>query len=304
MSLEPAKPEQNVLHGIGWMLLTSTLFVCVTGIVRHLGSALPAVEAAFLRYLFGVIMISPVFIPLFKRPPSAANMKIYAIRGVVHGFAVMLWFFAMARIPIGEVTAIGYCTPIFVTIGAALFLGEKLQIRRILAVAMGFMGALIILRPGFQELKLGQLAQFAATPLFATSFIMAKKMTDKTDPALIVAMLSLFCTIVLLPGAMMQWRTPSQEEIFWLTLTALFATLGHYTLTRAFKAAPITVTQPFSFLQLVFAVLMGIFIFGEPLDIYVLIGGAVIVGAATYISHRETIAARKQSTPPVASTKV
>lgn len=300
----PAKSEPNILHGIGWMLLTSILFVCVTGIVRHLGSGLPAVEAAFLRYLFGLIMIAPAFLQLRNQRPGAANLKLYAFRGIVHGFAVMLWFFAMARIPIGEVTAIGYCTPIFVTIGAALFLGEKLQIRRVMAVIIGFAGALIILRPGFQELKLGQLAQLAATPLFATSFIIAKKMTDKTDPALIVAMLSLFCTITLLPGALLQWRTPSTDEIFWLVLTALFATLGHYTLTRAFKAAPITVTQPFSFLQLVWAVLMGIFLFGEPLDVYVLVGGAVIVAAATYISHRETLAARKKSIPPVPATKV
>ncbi len=286
------------------MILTGVLFVCVTGIVRHLGSALPAVEAAFLRYLIGLVMISPALLRLIHHKPSAANMKFYAFRGIVHGFAVMLWFYAMARIPIAEVTAIGYVAPIFVTLGAAFFLREKMHARRILGVVAGFIGALVILRPGFEAINLGQLAQLAAAPLFATSFIMAKKMTDKSDPAVIVAMLSLFCTLTLLPGAILQWRAPSVDEIFWLTLTAFFATVGHYTITQAFKAAPITVTQPFAFLQLVWAAALGMAVFNEPLDAYVLLGGGIIVAAATYISHREAVAARKQYTPPAAATKV
>jgi len=286
------------------MVLTGLLFVAVTGIVRHLGSQLPAVEAAFLRYAIGLLLISPVFLRLRHHRPSASNMKFYASRGLVHGIAVMLWFYAMARIPIAEVTAIGYISPIFVTLGAAFFLKEKVQFRRIMGVGFGFIGALIILRPGFETINLGQLAQLAAAPLFAASFLMAKKMTDKTDPLLIVAMLSLFCTLVLLPGAILQWRTPTTDELMWLTLTAVVATTGHYTLTQAFKAAPITVTQPIAFLQLVWAMLLGMFVFGEPLDFYVMLGGGVIVAAATYISHREAVIARKQITPPATATKM
>ncbi len=286
------------------MILTGLLFVTVTGIVRHLGSQLPAVEAAFLRYAIGLILISPAFLRLRHHRPSTANMKFYAGRGLVHGIAVMLWFYAMARIPIAEVTAIGYISPIFVTLGAAFFLKEKVQFRRLMGVGVGFIGALIILRPGFETINLGQLAQLAAAPLFATSFLMAKKMTDKTDPAIIVAMLTLFCTLVLLPGAILQWRTPGIDELMWLTLTAIVATTGHYTLTQAFKAAPITVTQPIAFLQLVWAMLLGMFVFGEPLDFYVMLGGGIIVAAATYISHREAVIARKQITPPAPATKL
>jgi len=282
------------------MVLTGILFVAVTGVVRHLGSELPAVEAAFLRYAIGLAMISPVFLRLRHHRPSAANMRFYAGRGLVHGIAVMLWFYAMARIPIAEVTAIGYVAPIFVTLGAAIFLKEKLHFRRIMGVVFGFAGAVIILRPGFETLNLGQMAQLAAAPLFAASFLMAKKMTDKIDPALIVAMLSLFCTLVLLPGAILQWRTPTFEELSWLTLTALLAT----TLTQAFKAAPITVTQPIAFLQLVWAAALGMLVFGEPLDFYVMLGGGIIVGAATYISHREAVSVAKEITPPATATKM
>ena len=289
--------------GILWMVVTGFLFVIVTGIVRHLGSDMPAVEAAFIRYSIGLVIVLPGLVAYVRRRPAWKKTGLFAARGIVHGFGVMLWFFAMARIPIAEVTAIGYTAPIFVTIGAAVFLSEKLHMRRIAAVIIGLLGTAIILRPGFQEINIGQLAQFTAAPLFATSFLLAKKLTEDESAGTIVALLSLFCTLTLLPGAILQWRTPTSEEVMWLALTAAAATAGHYTLTRALACAPITVTQPISFLQLVWASILGMVVFGEALDPYVVAGGALIVVAASYISHREAVAARKEITPPVPATK-
>ncbi len=304
MSLAQTASQQDTLQGIFWMILTGLLFVCVTGIVRYLGSDMPAIEAAFIRYVIGLMLITPVLLKLRPKLPDGRKMTLFAMRGIVHGVAVMLWFYAMARIPIAEVTAIGYTSPIFVTIGAALFLGEKFQRRRISAVLAGFVGAVIILRPGFAEISLGQMAQLTAAPLFAASFIIAKKLTRDEDPAFIVYMLSVFCTLTLLPGAIYQWRTPTPEEVFWLAMTAIFATAGHYALTRAFRAAPITVTQPIGFLQLVWAALLGLVAFGEHIDPFVILGATVIIAAATYISHREATVARHQHTPPSPATKV
>ena len=293
----------GTVRGIGWMILTGVFFVFVTCIVRYLGTDLPAVESAFIRYAIGLVMVLPALIKVLRHLPDGGTMGLYAARGCAHAVGVFLWFYAMARIPIAEVTAIGYTSPIFVTIGAAMFLGERLYVRRIAAVLIGFGGTLIILRPGFETINGGQLAQLMAAPFFATSFILAKKLTSRQDPAAIVAMLSLFCTLALLPGAISQWRTPTAEELFWLTMTAAFATAGHYTLTKAFEAAPITVTQPVGFLQLVWATLLGVVLFGEALDPFVLMGGGIIVAAATYISHREAQAARQQVTPPAVATK-
>ncbi|MEM8811717.1 MAG: DMT family transporter [Pseudomonadota bacterium] len=302
--IQPATERSGTAIGIGWMVLTGVLFVIVTCIVRYLGSDMPPIEAAFIRYVIGLLLVLPPLVAYFRSRPPVKRTALFGLRGFIHGFAVILWFYAMARIPIAEVTAIGYTAPIFVTIGAALFLGETLHIRRIAAVVCGLLGALIILRPGFQEIALGQLAQLAAAPLFAASFLMAKRLTDHENPAVIVALLSLFCTITLLPGAILQWRQPTMEEVFWLGMTALAATAGHYTMTRALASAPITVTQPITFLQLVWASLLGMLLFGEALDPFVFAGGAVIVAAATYISHRETVAARREVTPPTPATKI
>ncbi len=286
-------PANRVLAGIGWMLLTTLMFVAVTGVVRYLGSDIPAAQAAFIRYLIGCILVLPMLLPLLKVRPQRSTLLLYVVRGVVHGFAVILWFYAMARIPIAEVTAIGYTTPLFVTLGAWLVFRERLHARRIAAVGIGLLGAFIILRPGFQEVQIGALAQLLAAPLFACSFLIAKRLTVTQSPGAIVGMLSIFCTLTLLPGAILEWRDPTLEEVFWLGMTAVFATTGHYTLTRAFQAAPLTVTQPISFLQLVWAALLGMLAFGEALDPYVFIGGGIIVAAATFISHREMRAARR-----------
>ena len=118
-------------------------------------------------------------------------------------------------------------------------------------------------------------------------FLLAKKLTDEADSAEIVAMLSLGCTIVLLPMALADWRDPTWAEVGWLALTALCATAGHYTLTRAYACAPITVTQPITFLQIVWATILGVVAFGEPADIFITTGAAVIVGSAWYIARRE-----------------
>ena len=159
------------------------------------------------------------------------------LRGVAHGTAVMLWFFAMARIPIAQVTAIGFTTPIFTTMGAVLFLGEVLHARRIAAVVVSFLGTLIILRPGAVSIELGALAQLAAAPLFACSFLIAKKLTETESSASIVAYMSVFVTLALLPPALLVWRTPTLTELGWLFVTAIFATAGHYTFTRAMQLA-------------------------------------------------------------------
>jgi len=280
------------------MLITGLLFVFVTGIVRHLGSDMPAIEAAFIRYAIGVVIMIPVYFRIFRKPISGNLWGAFALRGTMHAVGVMLWFYAMARIPIAEVTAIGYVTPIFVTIGAAIFIGEKFQLRRIAGVIVGLLGALVILRPGFQEISIGQLAQLGTAPFFAASFLLAKKLTESNNSETIVAMLTLFCTIALLPGALWQWRNPTLFEFGMLGLTAIIATLGHYAMTKALHAAPISATQPITFLQLIWATLMGVFIFGEAIDAYVILGGGMIVAAASYISYRESVVARKQITPP------
>ena len=286
--------ENSIALGMWWMFLTGLCFVGVTITVRYVGTGIPAPEAAFIRYLMGTLLLAPVFLQGYQRFRATGAVQLMLWRGIAHGFGVILWFYAMAHIPIAQVTALGYLTPVVVTVLAAVFLGEMIQMRRVVAVIVGFLGVLIIVRPGFAEVSVGQMAQLATTPLFAISFILAKKLSDHVDPVLIVASLSLVCTLTLLPIALLDWVQPSLLEWALLSLTAVLATLGHYTMTRAFMYAPIGALQPVSFLQLVWATLAGIVLFGEPVDQFVLIGGTILVASAGYIAHRESVLAKRE----------
>lgn len=280
------------LRGILWMVATGLLFVTVTGIVRHLGTDMSPVQAAFIRYGFGLLLIAPVLFRLKSPFATPRILGLHSIRGFIHGIGVMLWFFAMARIPIAEVTALGFTAPIFTTLGAALFLGEKLHYYRIGAVLMGFGGAIVVLQPGFQEINLGSIAQLTAAPIFSCSFLIAKRLTSVESSGAIVAYLSVFVTLTLLPPALYFWRTPTWVELGWLLATATCATAGHYTLSQAFRSADITVTQPVQFLQLVWATLLGLVLFGEEPEVWTWVGGGMIVASATFIAHREGIRRR------------
>lgn len=290
--------------GALWMLAAGLAFVAVNGIVKYLGTALPAAEAAFLRYALGLVFFLPMLRPLLRDRPSPRLLAAFAGRGLLHSFAVMLWFFSMARIPIAEVTAINYLSPIGVTVGAALFLGERLAFRRIAAVVVAMAGVLIVLRPGIRAVEPGHIAMLAAALIFAASYLMAKRLTGFAGPQAIVAQLSIWVTVGLTPFALAVWVPPQLSQVFWLFVTAGFATLGHLCMTQAFRLAPVTVTQPVTFLQLLWATLLGVIFFGEPVDPYVVAGGLLIIGAIGFITWREAVLNRRGVTPPVGATEV
>lgn len=295
----PSRP----VTGIFWMLVTGFCFIAVTALVKYMGPRLPAAEAAFLRYAMGLVFVLPVLGVMRAERITRKQYALFATRGICHAGGVILWFFAMTRIPIAEVTAMNYLAPIYVSIGAAIFLGERLAARRIIAVILGLLGAVIILRPGFRELSGGHIAMLFAAVVFAGSYLLAKVLADQTKPAVVVTMLSIFVTLGLAPLAIPVWITPTAQELGLLAAVAVFATAGHFTMTLAFAAAPVTVTQPVTFLQLVWATALGALAFSEPVDIWVILGGFVILSSVTFITWREAVL-KRQITPNANATKV
>lgn len=293
MSISPQTRQD--LIGIGWMLAAGLSFVGVNGTVRWLGQALPAPEAAFLRFAFGLLFLLPVLLPALRRGFSKQIWRLFALRGALHVVAVILWFYAMARITVAEVTAIGFLNPIVVTVGATLLLGERISWRRGMAIGVALLGALIVLRPGLRALEPGHLAQLGASVTFGASYLVAKRLSGQVPAAVVVAMMSLVVTLGLAPIAALAWVCPSLLQCAVLSATALFATAGHYAMTRAFVAAPLTVTQPVVFLQLIWASLLGALVFAEPVDPWVILGGGVMIGAICYITWREAVQRRAQA---------
>lgn len=289
--------QNNPLRGALFMALTGLNFLAVTAIVKIIGAELPAAESAFIRYALGLVFFIPMLRPLLAIRLTRTEWALFSLRGLAHTLAVILWFYAMARIPMADVTAMNYMTPIYITLGAALFLGEKLAFRRILAVGMAFGGVLIILRPGLRDISDGHIAMLGTAFFFAVSYLIAKRMSNTLSPTVVVAMLSITVTIGLAPFAAAVWVPPTLAQIGWLFLVACFATTAHYTMTLAFQAAPMTVTQPVTFLQLLWATLVGALFFAEPVDTWVVVGGLVILASVSFITWREAVLKRR-ATPP------
>ncbi|MGA0411855.1 MAG: DMT family transporter [Candidatus Puniceispirillales bacterium] len=273
--------------GILWMVITTILFVGVTATVRYLEGDVPAPQAAFLRYAIGTVLLTPSLISLAKIKPDRPLLNKFILRGLVHSIGVTLWFYAMSVMPVAEVTAIGFLTYIFVSIGASIFLKEKLHKHRLTAILISFIGALIILRPGFKVIETGQMGMLIATMVFTASYLIAKVVSKERSSSEIVAMLSIFTTIFLIPSAIYSWEPLSIKAFLILSFTAIIATLGHITMTKAIKAAPMVVTQPILFLQLVWASMVGLFIFDEGFDLFVILGGTIIMLCVCYVSYRE-----------------
>lgn len=289
-------PQTNrPIAGIAWMFVSGICFIAVTAAVKHGAQNLPAAQSAFLRYIFGILFLIPMIGPMRRAGLNRRQLGVFTVRGIAHTIAVTLWFYAMTRITMAEVTAMNYMTPIYITLGAALFLGEKVALRRFIAIAFAFIGALIILRPGMREISDGHLAMIATAVFFGVSYLSAKLMADELPASVVVGMLTVTVTIGLFPLALIYWQTPTVEELFWIFIVAVFATLGHYTMTVALASAPVSVTQPVVFLQLVWSTALGALFFSEPADFWVILGGTLIIASATFIAIREAMLKRREA---------
>ncbi len=286
------------------MLVTGLCFVAVTALVKYMGDRIPPAESAFLRYVLGLVFLAPMIRPLWQTKLTARQWRLFAMRGGFHTGGVILWFFAMTQIPIAEVTAMNYLAPVYVTVLAVFILGERLAYRRIAAVVAALIGAVIILRPGFRVIEDGHIAMLFCAVFFAGGYLTTKILADEVPASLVVAMLSVFVTIFLAPFAIAVWVSPTLFELGILFAVACFATLGHYTMTRAYAAAPLSVTQPVTFLQLVWATLLGLLAFDEAVDIWVILGGGVILAAVSFITWREAVLKRREITPLGPATKL
>lgn len=288
------------LEGVAWMVLSTLAFVGVNGVVKYLGTDVPAAQSAFIRFAFGVVFFLPMLPQILGTGFAAPIWRLFAWRGLLHLGAVLLWFHAMARVPVAEMSAIGFLNPVLVLVIAGLLLGEGLTARRVAVVAVALLGMLIVLRPGFRAVTEGHLAQIGATICFAGAYTVAKRLSLSVPAGMVVAMMSFSVTLGLLPLALWVWVPVSLVQVLWLALVAALGTLGHYAMTRSFRAAPLAVTQPVIFVQIIWAAALGALAFGERIDPFVIAGGAIIIGAVSLNTLAEARRGRRASVPPEA----
>ncbi|MFO1161591.1 MAG: DMT family transporter [Reyranellaceae bacterium] len=278
------------LRGILWVAVSGVLFALLNVFTLIPAEHLNSYVMAFLRYVFGALFLLPIIVRLgVYRSFHSRRMPLHIFRGALHTSGMMLWFIALPLTTLAEITALGFTGPIFVTIGAALFLGEDVRLRRWIAVMVGFAGAMIIIRPGFGVIGIGALCVLASTPIFSASNLMSKALARTDSANTIVIWQNTVIVVCAAPFAIAFWQMPYWTDLLWFMAAGLCGTLGHICQQRGYQLADITLLQPIGFMSLIWNTLLGFFLFTQQPDIWTFIGAAVIFSSAMYISHREAV---------------
>ena len=283
----------GAIRGALWITLANLCFAAMAGIIRHVSADMHPFQIAFFRALFGLVLMAPWFLRLGLASVRSRRVGLHVWRSVVMVAATLTWFTAISTMPIADVTALTFTTPLFATLGAALFLAERVGLRRSVAIAVGFTGAMIILRPGVEALTAPAMAALASAVFGAVGILIVKSLSRTESPATIVIYVGLLLTPLSLVPAFFFWSTPSLGTLAWLAALGLVANLGHLSFARAMAAADATAVLPFDFLKLFFTAVLGFVLFAEVPDVWTWSGAAVIFGATLYTAGREsTLAAR------------
>ena len=274
-----------------WAAAAGLCFSVLNTVMRQLAIDLPPIQALFLRYIAGLLVWMPMLLRLGVGHFKSNNLSGQIGRGVVHTAGLAVWFIALPNLPLADTTAIGFTMPVFIMLGATLFLGERMVAARWIAVGLGFLGVLIVVGP-----KMGgsdeafALLMLCSTPLFAGSFLIAKVLTRYDKPSVIVFWQAMLVSLMALPFAAWVWVAPNLIQWGWVLLAGCLGSFGHWCLTRAYQMADISAAQPVKFLDLVWASMLGFLVFGDAPAIATIVGGVVIVMGTIW-------AARQASSP-------
>ena len=217
----------------------------------------------------------------------------YGARRVFNGASLLMWFTALSLVPLGDATALSLMGPLFVGLGAMFILGESVKGPRWAALAVGFAGALVIVRPGFQEINFGMILIFVSMLCVTCSKLIAKSLSRTDQPSTIVAYLSLTMMVPSGIALVFVWQTPTIEQLFFMMVIGFLGSCGHMLLTTAYKIADISAVEPVVFARLIWAAIVGWFLFAEFPGIWVWLGGALIVAASTWLARHESRARRQ-----------
>jgi drug/metabolite transporter (DMT)-like permease len=286
---QPASARgDDLAMGIVWVTLAMAVFAGLAGFARAaMNAGIPPMEVVFLRNIFAALALMPVFFSRGMAVFNTPNLKLYGVRCTISTISMMAWFYALSIIPIGELTAISFLAPLFGTLAAVLILGEVVRARRWTALFVGFLGAMIILRPGGAEFGLGQACAVASALFGGFLAILIKQLTSKDDANQIVFLTNFIMAPLSLIPALIVWQWPSWDVVPILLGMGVCAVIGHISLTRAFASMDASLVLTFEFSRLPFACSVAYFAFGESIDTWTWVGAAIIFGSVVYISRRE-----------------
>ena len=276
------------------MLGSACLFALMAVSIRLASAQLHPFQITFFRSLFGALFALPLLHVHGWQLLRTPRLGFYVVRCVLGMGSMLAGFWAIVNLPLAQAVALSYSSPLFVTIGAVLFLGEIVRRRRWSAVVAGFLGVLVIVRPGSDAFTAASLVALFAACMSGAVTISIKSLTGSEPADRIVLLTSLLWVPLSLPAALTVWQWPHAGIWPWLVLSGALGTGAHYCWTRALRMADASLLAPFSYLQLLIVAVLAWWIFGEEVNRYTAAGAAIIIGASLYIAQREHSLARQQ----------
>lgn len=277
------------LAGAALVVLSTMGFSIMHTMIQYLGKqGLHGFEIAFFRNLFGIVALTPIFVRYGLEPFRTTKLKLHFVRGIVNAAAMLMFFYGITTgIALGLVQSLSFTAPLFTSLLAVLFLGEKMRVHRWTALGIGFVGTLIILRPGVSAIEPGAVYILLAAMMWGIAMTIIKRLTN-TDSALTV---SLYMVLMLTPisgiAAAFVWEWPTAEQYIWLGAIGVIGTFSQMAFAQAFRLADVTAVLPFDFSKLIWSAILGWFFFAQVLDIWVWIGAVMIFCGGFYIAYRE-----------------
>lgn len=294
----PGDRPVDVPRAVALMSAGTVLFGLMAVCIRLASEQLHAFEIAFFRNFFGLVFILPI---LFRHGPSILRtnkLGFYIGRCAIGMVSMLAGFWAIVHLPLAQAIALSYSSPLFVTIAAVIVLGEVVRARRWTAVIVGFLGVLVIVRPGSDAFTAGSLVAVLAAVASASAAISIKFLSRTEHPDAIVLYTTLIWVPMSLLPALPYWETPVGITWLWIVLAGFLGTTAHMLWTRALRLGEASMLTPISFLQVLVVAVFGWFLFGEALDRWTVLGAAIIFSSNVYIARREAQLARQAVTDP------
>ena len=269
------------------MCLSTVAFSIMHGLVRFVSEVLPPFQIAFFRNVFGLAFLLPLLMRSRFAILRTKQIGLHALRGVINMAAMLMFFTALSISPIAKVTALGFTAPIFMAILAVLVLGERFRIYRWSAIFLGFVGMLIILRPGLVAIDTGALLVTGSAALWAVAMIIIKIQSRTESSLTIVAYMGIFLGVFSIAPALWVWQPFGLKTLGLMMLIGLFGSIAQMAISQSLKETDPTALMPFDFLKLIWTAMIGAWFFAEIPDIYTWIGATVIFLSGLFIAFRE-----------------
>ncbi|MDC1054358.1 DMT family transporter [Alphaproteobacteria bacterium] len=280
--------KRNKFLTVALLAIGATLFGSFMGAgVKLLSDDLHPIIICFYRCLMGLIIITPFVARNNFKALQTDNMRLQIFRALINIISMICWFSAIGMMHFEKATALGFTTPLFTTILAVLILGEVIRFHRTAALLLGFVGILIIIRPGYMPFEFGTILMLIASFSFSFVLIFVKKLSATDSSLTIIFYHLLYMTPAFFILSFFYWESINLSQLIVFILMGASGLLSHWCLAQAFKMSDTTFVMPLQFTKLIWASLIGLFIFSEQPDIWTWIGGVIIFISVVYITYRE-----------------